>query len=339
MLETSEKHIPKVSIIVPVHNAGERLYKCLDTLVNQTLREIEMILVLDCPTDGSDRIAEEYAAKDDRIVILKNTENLHIGQSRNRGLEMARGEFIGFSDHDDYRELNMYETLYREAKIDDSDLVVGVNFYFDKRVTISKIPDNLSVSEKKDFLLQDLIADGDDESAIPVATNVHPNLYKTSFLRKEKIVFADTRQYSPEDRIFQIHCLLYAEKIRIVSDRFYYHILHESSAVNDSNYKSCFTRAKGKELIYNLLKESGCFDVYKDFFYSSVKKEFTECLLNSLIFSGKISVFKRDRAYLKSFPFCYDAFCKAHFSYRKYRPGGKISRFVIILLMKIGFVS
>ena len=100
---------PKVSIIVPIYNAGKFLEKCLDTLVNQTLKDIEIILVLDCPTDGSDRIAREYAEKDPRIRLIINEQNLNIGLSRNEGLKIARGEYIGFSDHDDWRELDMYK--------------------------------------------------------------------------------------------------------------------------------------------------------------------------------------------------------------------------------------
>ena len=81
---------PKVSIIVPIYNAGKFLEKCLDTLVNQTLKDIEIILVLDCPTDGSDRIAREYAEKDPRIRLIVNEQNLNIGLSRNEGLKIAR---------------------------------------------------------------------------------------------------------------------------------------------------------------------------------------------------------------------------------------------------------
>ena len=80
---------PKVSIIVPIYNAGKFLEKCLDTLVNQTLKDIEIILVLDCPTDGSDRIAREYTEKDPRIRLIVNEQNLNIGLSRNEGLKIA----------------------------------------------------------------------------------------------------------------------------------------------------------------------------------------------------------------------------------------------------------
>ena len=99
--------MPKVSIIVPVYNAGIYLKGCLDSILQQTLCDIEVILILDCPTDGSDVICQKYAEKDNRIRIIWNEKNLHIGLSRNKGLEIATGEYIAFSDNDDYRELCM----------------------------------------------------------------------------------------------------------------------------------------------------------------------------------------------------------------------------------------
>ena len=77
--------IPKVSIVVPVYNAGEYIKPCLDTLTKQTLHDIEIICVLDCPTDGTDKVVDAYAQQDDRIKVLKNEHNMNIGESRNRG--------------------------------------------------------------------------------------------------------------------------------------------------------------------------------------------------------------------------------------------------------------
>ena len=90
---------PKISIILPVFNAKKHIKKCIETLLNQTLQEIEIIAVLDCPTDGTAEIILEYAKKDKRIIIVQNKHNLHIGESRNIGLLHARGEYIGFSVH------------------------------------------------------------------------------------------------------------------------------------------------------------------------------------------------------------------------------------------------
>ena len=107
---------PKVSVIVPVYNAAAYLPHCLDTLTCQTLKELEIILVLDCPTDGSEKIAEDYAARFPQIRLLYNEKNLHAGESRNRGLDVATGEYIGFVDADDFVEARMFEDMYLTAK-------------------------------------------------------------------------------------------------------------------------------------------------------------------------------------------------------------------------------
>ena len=107
---------PKVSVIVPVYNAAAYLPHCLYTLTCQTLKELEIILVLDCPTDGSEKIAEDYAARFPQIRLLYNEKNLHAGESRNRGLDVATGEYIGFVDADDFVEARMFEDMYLTAK-------------------------------------------------------------------------------------------------------------------------------------------------------------------------------------------------------------------------------
>ena len=123
--KSSKKSTPLVSIILPVYNAGEYLRPCLDTLINQTLRNIEIICVLDCPTDGSDKVVEEYAEKDHRIVVIRNEQNLHIGESRNAGIRAAKGEYIGFSDHDDPHELDMYEKLYIATEHESKKIIIS----------------------------------------------------------------------------------------------------------------------------------------------------------------------------------------------------------------------
>ena len=326
---------PKISIVVPVFNAGQRFIKCMDTLVNQTLREIEIILVLDCPTDGTDKIAKEYASKDGRILIIENKTNLHIGNSRNEGLKIAKGEYIGFSDHDDYRELTMYEELYKVAKQKDFEIVLGTNNYFNPEITITPIENDLTGQDLRKFILSDLILDGNEKYLIPIATNVHPNIYKTSFLIENNLLFADTNMFSPEDRIFQIMCIVSSQNITFVKEKFYYHLLHSQSAVHEKQYKSCKTRANGKRLIYDYLIKKNCYDEYSVFFLESVKKEFTDCLLNAFYSDKDIVTFLKNRKFLKSFPFTKEAFQKAKYSVKKYRLGGKISRRIVFLLMNL----
>jgi len=327
--------IPKVSIIVPIHNAGSRLTDCLDTLINQTLRSIEIILVLDCPTDGSDHVARQYAQNDDRIIILENSKNLHIGNSRNRGLEIARGEYIGFSDHDDSRELNMYEELYNLAQSTNSDLVLGVSVSVGEQNEIVHFPSGLGNSYIREYALVDLIRGGDDVTLTPIATNIHSNIYKAELLQTNNITFVDTFSYSPEDRIFQIMCIFYAKNIRICNSHLYYHFIHNRSAGHSLHYVSCYSRANGKMKVYDFLKLVNCYEKYKPYFLISTKKEFTNCVIGDLYSTKNIFQLFKTLKHLKSFPFCKTAFQTADYSLAKYSFGGKIFRKVISLLIRL----
>ena len=121
----SEKHIenPKISVIIPVYNVEKFLRECLDSVVNQTMRDIEIICVNDGSTDGSLDILKEYAKKDDRIIVINQT-NGFVESARNNGLKIAKGEYIQFVDSDDYLELNACETAYNYALQYKADVVV-----------------------------------------------------------------------------------------------------------------------------------------------------------------------------------------------------------------------
>lgn len=112
----------KVSVIVPVYNVEEYLPKCLDTLVNQTLQDIEIIVVNDGATDNSAAVIDSFVSKYPNIIKITK-ENGGLSDARNYGIPYASGEYIGFIDSDDYVELDMYELLYQKAVESDSDIV------------------------------------------------------------------------------------------------------------------------------------------------------------------------------------------------------------------------
>ncbi len=107
-------NIPKISIIVPVYNCEKYLEKCLESLINQTLKDIEIICINDGSTDNSLKIIKDYALKDNRIKILSK-ENEGLSAARNDGLKIASGEYIGFVDSDDWVADDFYEKLYNSA--------------------------------------------------------------------------------------------------------------------------------------------------------------------------------------------------------------------------------
>jgi len=113
----------KLSVIVPVYNVEIYLRKCLDSILEQTLKEIEIILVNDGSTDGSLSILEEYESQDSRIIIVTQ-ENAGLSAARNTGIKIAKGEFVAFVDSDDYIDKQMFEIMYKKAKSELSDIVM-----------------------------------------------------------------------------------------------------------------------------------------------------------------------------------------------------------------------
>ena len=106
----------KVSVIIPVYNTEKYLEKCLYSVCNQTLSDIEIICINDCSTDNSREILNKYAADDERIKIINFEENKGAAAARNAGIDAATGEYIGFVDSDDYPDLDFYEKLYNKAE-------------------------------------------------------------------------------------------------------------------------------------------------------------------------------------------------------------------------------
>ncbi len=122
----------KVSVIIPIYNAENYIGKCLDTIIGQTLREIEIICVNDESTDSTPAILQAYAEKDARIRVV-NQKNGGAGAARNHGLRYASGEYLAIVDADDFYELTMLEEAYREAKRTDADMqVFSCDMYDDK---------------------------------------------------------------------------------------------------------------------------------------------------------------------------------------------------------------
>lgn len=122
--------MPKVSVIVPVYNSEQELRDCLDSLVEQTEKDIEIIVIDDASTDNSPEIEAEYQKKYPNVKVYRNERNLGQSETRNRGIELAEGDYIAFLDSDDYVNPGMYEELY-QAAVDNNMpelIVTGLSF-------------------------------------------------------------------------------------------------------------------------------------------------------------------------------------------------------------------
>lgn len=234
-------NIPKISIIVPIYNAGQFLQRRIDSLLNQSLKEIEIILVLDCPTDGSDKIAESYSQQDIRIVLIYNQTNLHIGLSRNEGLRVASGVYVTFGDHDDYCELDMYEKMYRKAIETDADVVVSPYYAVTSNaVTLFDYSPSLSDAEFQSESFAFMVGGPRARRPLSVMSNtaVWSQIYKRSFLTYHKIIFQDNRKITFEDRLFLIEVYYFANKVAVLHEAFAYHIYHEENSGSKYSYRS-----------------------------------------------------------------------------------------------------
>lgn len=326
---------PKLSVIVPVYNAGDKLARCMDTLINQTMTDIEIIIILDTPTDGSDQFIKTYAEKDNRIVLITNKQNLHIGLSRNKGLEVAKGEYVGFSDHDDYRELHMYEVLYKYAKQQNADMVVSKMTNVGLQNEIGEF-NAWNIQESIcEIALKDLIAGGKNALTDPIVTNIHPNLYKTSVIRENRIRFVDTQKITPEDRLFNIEYLLHVKKVMVYDSCLYYHLIHHESEGRKRKYTDYECRAAGKQYLFELLNSKKVYDKYEYLFLQSVKIDFADLGVNALLRSLHPIQFIRIMRYLKTFEFSKKAFQTiSNEVFAMYRFIGKTLRILFSLWMK-----
>lgn len=203
----------KVSLIVPIFNSSKYLKKCINSLLNQTLKDIEIILINDGSKDESDKIIKEY--KDKRIKYISK-ENEGIGKTRNRGIKEATGEYIAFVDSDDYLNEQFCEHMYNKAHQDNCDLVI-CDFYEDRG--------NLQEIRFKDFEDTHL----KDNPNLINNINLGPcnKLYSLDMLKKNKIYFEENLKY--EDAPFVIKAIKNAKKIGKVNKYLTYYVIHENS--------------------------------------------------------------------------------------------------------------
>ena len=226
----------KVSVIVPVHNTEQYLGKCLDSLVNQTLEEIQIICVNDGSTDRSGEILKEYAQKDERIYVIEQ-ENQGQAAARNAALEIAEGEYCTFVDSDDWMDVNAFENLYIKAVHDQLDVLYFAGTtefdtksvaehhekYFDRAYQRDKIDRN--IVDGRQMLKQQIEAGQYWRVA-------YLCLIRSVFLNGAGIRFRDGIRY--EDNLFAYMLCLRAQRTASIPDHYYHRLLRENSTITSN---------------------------------------------------------------------------------------------------------
>ncbi|WP_430840289.1 glycosyltransferase family 2 protein [Clostridium nigeriense] len=249
----------KVSIIVPVYNVEKYIRKCLESLVNQTLEDIEIIVVNDGSTDNSQNIIDEYASKFPHLLKSFIKKNGGLSDARNYGLSYCNGEYIGFVDSDDYIDIKMYEKMYSKAKDENSDIVVcDYNKVYNRKMKLVRAKKYV---DKKNMFIDTLAA----------AWN---KIYRREMIMKSGVIFPKGLIY--EDTEFFCKLIPYIKVASYVSEPFVYYIQRRGSIANTQGEKNAHI-FRILENIINYYKENGLFKEY----YSELEYLYIRIMLGS----------------------------------------------------------
>ncbi len=246
-----------LSIIVPIYNVEKYLSVCLESIVNQTYQDLEIILVNDGSTDNCDKICKKYAQTDKRIKII-NKENGGLVSARKAGIKTAQGEYIAFVDGDDWIDPFMYQELLKAIEKFDVDLVDsgyireknGMSYIYKLGSKFYKLDDNIRHDLYKGMI-------GLDDS-IGINPSIWSKVFKTDLIKKCYSKVPDDRSFG-EDVISLIYCISEATSIYQMENVFYHYVYRESSIIhsrNIENIENVFELWKiCKDLILNVDKK------------------------------------------------------------------------------------
>ena len=217
MYEKKSDLSPALSIIVPIYNKEPWLDRCIDSLLGQTIKNIEIICIDDKSTDGSLKILREYEKKDSRIKVIVHEKNSGASAARNTGLAIATGEYAGFVDADDFVDSDFYEKLYNRARSTDADIAKG------KACVVSFG----GKKERHGPSFADI-----RKNRVNFNTAFGSAIYKLDFITKNKLDFP-AGIIIGEDGVFLTKAVVLANKIEFVEDIYYHYIRQKGSLDSD----------------------------------------------------------------------------------------------------------
>lgn len=254
------KQVPKVSVIVPVYNTEPYLRECLDSIINQTLREIEIICVDDGSTDGSPAILQEYEKKDDRIRVLTQS-NLSAGAARNNGMRYATGEYLSFLDADDFFEPDMLEKAYTVAKKQMAEIITFRCDIYDEKngrykirkdsIRTENLPANrpfAGTEVKKDFFRTFVGWTWD-------------KLFLREYILENQIRFQEQR--TSNDMLFTYFALAKSQRITVTEEVLAHHRTHVNTSLEATRSKSWDCFYKGLCALKTALKDADLYAHYE----------------------------------------------------------------------------
>lgn len=227
--------MPKISVIIPVYNVEKYLKRCVESIRNQTLKDIEIILVDDGSPDNCPQICDKFAEKDSRIKVI-HKKNGGLSSARNAGLYVATGEYIGYIDSDDYAELDMFEKLYMCARKNEVDFVMAD--YWRVQSNGIRKKKSLDIREglyKKENIIREIypmLIMREEVDYGPLLSVWHC-LYKADFIRKNKLFFDEEIKWS-EDCIYSAILGYMADKFYYLKNEYVYNYMQNEGTISTS---------------------------------------------------------------------------------------------------------
>lgn len=258
---------PKVSIIVPVYNTEKYLRKCIESLVNQTLKDIEILMINDGSTDSSENIILEYMEKYPEKFVYRCQKNSGQAVARNKAISLCQGEYIGFLDSDDFVKEEMFERMYQKAVETDADYVACgyTDLTYEKEQAVEL---KHYVASKVALCTEDMF-----QGAL-VSPFLH--LYKKSVIVKSNVQFPEGVIY--EDTAFYLNLIPYVKKLAVIEEPLAYRVRHSNSTMT-------IVKPEKVAQIFPVLDAS--LEYYKKYdFYEKYKEELTYFCVRVLLCSS-----------------------------------------------------
>lgn len=269
----------KISVIVPAYNAEKHLRECLNSIVNQSYQNLEIILVDDGATDNTGKIFDEYKNEDSRIKVI-HQKNCGLSAARNIGIDNATGKYIMFIDSDDFYEKNSCELLYNEISKRDADYVIGN--YIHTNSNGEKWDQPLFDTEKYDNF--ELSVKDYKKSFFVMNSVVWNKIFKREFINQYKLRFID--RALAEDALFSIFCYTHTKKAYYINDVIYnYRQNEQNSSISTNCSKEYFLRINSSyKMLYNIFKDANEIGFFR-YFYARI----TPYLLCKIIDTDKLN--------------------------------------------------
>lgn len=261
--------MPKISIIIPIYNVEKYIKQCLESIISQTLKDIEILCIDDCGTDSSIKIVESFVKKDNRIKVIRLDKNKLPGAARNIGIKSSSGEYVSFIDPDDYIKPNLLEIAY--AKLEELQLDsiwFNVKIFDDKKKKFTK--DNYFLETSNGILN----INSKNINKFPI--NCWNKIYRTSIIKKNNIMFSENILF--EDLEFYYKFFTQSKETYFINKHLYIYRLRPNSILSSK---------KNREDIFKAIKNV-CYYIQRENIFENYKESIVQLIVQSIERSGNV---------------------------------------------------